>query len=120
MTDWTRSRYRLRHEPSKLKGIEMMRYVNGGMIPKSVGPGRVLMHNHVRHGIGWGCGINGFRAWTDNKPPAGFVLCPCGWAVKRHVAAWRDPSHRRRMQRWVRAEERRILDWIAGKGPPPD
>jgi hypothetical protein len=34
----------------------------------------------------WRCGVNGFRAWTDAKPPPGFVLCPCGWAGLKHYA----------------------------------
>jgi hypothetical protein len=86
------------------------------VLPRTITAGRVLMHNHITHGRGWGCGINGFRAWSDVKPPPGFVLCPCGWAGLKHyarrdhVAAWRDPTDRRRMQRWVRAEER---SWAA-------
>jgi hypothetical protein len=41
-------------------------------------------------------GVNGFRAWTADKPPPGFVLCPCGYAglkhyaFKDHVAAYRE------------------------------
>ena len=31
----------------------------------------------------------GFRAWTDAKRPAGFVLCPCRWSGLRHYAARR-------------------------------
>jgi hypothetical protein len=90
-----------------------VRYVNGTTIPKSIQEGRVLMHNMVRHGSNWECGINGFRAWTATKPFPGFVLCPCGWAglkhyaTKGHVAVWRDPAGRRRIQRWVKAEELR-------------
>jgi len=41
----------------------MKRYINVGMVPKSVGAGRVLMHNHVRHTVDMPCGVNGFRAW---------------------------------------------------------
>jgi hypothetical protein len=55
-----------------------MRYVNGGTVPKSIGPGRKLMHNHVIHTVDMPVGVNGFRAWTDTKVPAGFIRCPCG------------------------------------------
>jgi hypothetical protein len=47
------------------------RYVAGGMVPKTIGPGRVLMHNHVIHGTGWGCGIeaNAGEADSTGLPP---------------------------------------------------
>jgi len=92
---------------------ERVRYVKGGTVPKSVGPGRVLMHNHVMHGPRWPTGMNGFRAWTAKKLYVGFVLCPCGYAGlkhyawREHVKCWRDPKKRSAMERWVRAEERR-------------
>jgi hypothetical protein len=95
-----------------------VRYVQGGMVPQSVAAGRVLMHNDVWHGPYWGCGIRGFRAWTALKPPAGFVLCPCGYAGLKHYAnkdyvkEWRDPKTRARMQRGIRQTER---EW----GVPP-
>jgi hypothetical protein len=56
-----------------------MRYVYF-RIPKSVGPGRVLCHNHVKHTS------NDFRAWTDAEPPPNFVKCPCGWSGLPHYA----------------------------------
>jgi hypothetical protein len=62
------------------------RYINGDSVPKSVGAGRVLCHNHVQHTVDMPCGANGFRAWTDTKPPAGFVKCPCGWSGLPHYA----------------------------------
>jgi len=62
-----------------------MRYLM--RVPKSVGPGRVLMHNHIRHSIDMPCGVNGFRAWRDTKPFPGFVKCPCGWSGLPHYAA---------------------------------
>jgi hypothetical protein len=43
------------------------------------------------------------------------VLCPCGhaglkhYALKGHVAVWRDPKRRKATERWVRAEEQRLL-----------
>jgi hypothetical protein len=74
------------------------RYVSG--VPKSVGKGRVLMHNHVIHGPNWPTGVNEFRAWTDDKPPEAFAPCPCGWAglshyaSEGHVQAYRDNPER--------------------------
>jgi hypothetical protein len=44
------------------------------------------MHNHVVHSTHWRVGVNGFRVWTDNKPPADFVPCPCGYAGLQHYA----------------------------------
>jgi hypothetical protein len=48
-----------------------MKYVP--YIPRKIPPGKVLMHNHIMHGPDWEPGINGFRAWVDDKPPEGFV-----------------------------------------------
>jgi len=55
-------------------------YVDVGTVPYSVPEGRVLMHNHVQHDADTPSGTNGFRGWTDSKPPPGFVRCHCGWA----------------------------------------
>src|SRR5689334_19852182 len=88
-----------------------VRYVRVGTIPNKISLGRVLMHNIVMHGPYWGCGINGFRAWTADKPYKGMVLCPCGYAGikhyadREHVQAWRDPKRRKALERWVRAQE---------------
>jgi len=82
--------------------------------PKSIGKGRVLMHNNVNHGPNWPTGPNGFRAWTDEKPPLGFILCPCGWAglphyaLESHVQAYR--GNPKRYQRGVRALEKKHAD----------
>jgi hypothetical protein len=83
-----------------------LRYVNGGTLPKSVGRGRVLMHSHVIHSPDMVCGTNGFRGWTDTRPPAGFVLCPCGWAGLEHYAH-RDhvAAYRRNPKDWHTARE---------------
>jgi len=62
------------------------RYVEAFRIPQSVGAGRVLMHNHIRHTINHPNGINGFRAWTDSKRPPGFQSCRCGWSGLPHYA----------------------------------
>src|SRR5262245_57480673 len=61
-----------------------MRYVRGGTVPRTIPPGRVLMHNHVQHTVDMSCGLNGFRCWTDDKPPRGFVRCKCGYAGLPH------------------------------------
>jgi hypothetical protein len=57
-------------------------------VPKSVGAGRVLCHNHVKHTDDMPCGFNGFRAWTCDAAgkPRGFVKCPCGWSGMPHYA----------------------------------
>jgi hypothetical protein len=73
------------------------RYVRSSVptVPKSISEGRVLCHNHVRHGADTPSGHNGFRAWTDTAIPEGFVKCPCGYAalphyaVRRHVSVYR-------------------------------
>jgi hypothetical protein len=73
------------------------------------------MHNHVWPGPNCPCGVNGFRCWTADKPFKNFVLCPCGYAglkhyaAKDHVAAWRDPKRRKRMERSMNAQARRQL-----------
>jgi hypothetical protein len=89
------------------------RYVRMLSVPKTVSAGRVLVHNDVLHGPNWGCGQNGFRAWTDTKPPPGFVLCPCGYAGLKHYAARKFVRHYRqnpaRYKRKVRAMERSML-----------
>ena len=46
-------------------------YVDVGTVPYSVPEGRVLMHNHVLHGVDTPSGTNGFHGWTDSKPPPG-------------------------------------------------
>ena len=84
-------------------------FING--FPKSIGKGRVLMHNNVNHGPNWPTGPNGFRAWTDEKPPLGFILCPCGWAglphyaLESHVQAYR--GNPKRYQRGVKQLEKK-------------
>jgi hypothetical protein len=67
------------------------RYVAGDTVPKSVGLGRVLIHNHLRHWIDQPCGVNGFRAWTDTRPPSGFKRCGCGWSGLSHYSI--DPEY---------------------------
>jgi hypothetical protein len=64
------------------------RYIRMDAVPKSVGAGRVLCHNHVRHTVDMPCGLNGFRAWTCEavEKPKGFVKCNCGWSGLPHYA----------------------------------
>jgi hypothetical protein len=64
----------------KRLGVQM------GSVPKSVGVGCVLCHNHIQHTADTPCGENGFRAWTDIKPPPNFAPCPCGWSGLPHYA----------------------------------
>ncbi len=61
-----------------------VRYVGALRVPRSIAPGRVLMHNHAQHSLDTPCGVNGFRAWTDTEPPPEFVKCPCGWSGLPH------------------------------------
>jgi hypothetical protein len=62
-------------------------YVAAFHVPRRIAPGRVLMHNHVRHTRDMPYGLNGFRAWYENKPPKGFKKCSCGWSGLPHYAA---------------------------------
>jgi hypothetical protein len=68
------------------------RYINSGTVGKSVGAGRLLMHNHVRHTIDMPCGVNGFRAWTETKRPSHFKRCHCGWSGLPHYS--QSPDYR--------------------------
>lgn len=87
------------------------RAVRGGTVPKKIPDGMLLHHNHVMHGPGWSCGINGFHAWFSPHRFKGFILCPCGWvplkhyALRGYVKAIRE--HPMRQKRWVAAETRR-------------
>jgi hypothetical protein len=45
----------------------MRRYVNGGAVPKSVGVGRKLMHNHIRHTVDIPAASTGFAAGPTPK-----------------------------------------------------
>jgi hypothetical protein len=65
----------------------MIRYLE--KIPKKLGAGRVLMHNHIRHTVNMPSGVNGFRFWTDTEAPAGFHLCKCGWSGLPHYSSMR-------------------------------
>jgi hypothetical protein len=95
-----------------------MRYVSMMQVPRAVGPGRVLMHNHVRHSVDMPCGVNGFRAWTDTEPPTGFVQCPCGWSGLPHYAAHShvEASKGRRRGRKLEASHPRRLLVLASPG----
>jgi len=48
--------------------------------------GRVLLHNHIRHGPRTPCGPSGFRWWTAPEVPEGFEHCGCGWMGLPHYA----------------------------------
>lgn len=87
------------------------RGVRMNTVPKSIGPGRVLCHSHVQHTVDMPSSLNGFRGWTDKRPPANFVSCPCGWSGLPHFAR-RDHVEVMRTQpaylRWTVAE---LLAW---------
>jgi hypothetical protein len=86
--------------------IMITRYINMLTVPKSVGPGRVLCHNHVQHTVDMPCGLNGFRAWTCDaaEKPQGFVKCGCGWSGLPHCAL--RHLNRTRTSRFVAASLR--------------
>lgn len=63
-----------------------IRYVKAETIPKSVGAGRVLYHNHIQHGPNTPVGLNGFRACTSDEIPKGYVKCRCKWSGLLHYA----------------------------------
>lgn len=77
------------------------RYVRMGTLPKSVPIGRVLCHNHVQHTVDMPCALNGFRAWTDTKPPPNFVKRPCGWSGLPHFALRDHVEVVRRRPSWL-------------------
>jgi hypothetical protein len=64
----------------------MQRYVNGNTVPRSVGKGRFLYHNHIRHAVNSPCGLLGFRGWTDSVLDEDFEPCRCGWAGLPHYS----------------------------------
>ena len=82
------------------------RYVCSGIVPTTIGKGRVLMHNHIKHDKHTPCGVNGFRAWTDSSPPEHFVLCECGWSGLPHYRRREVGDVRRRL-----APEEEIKAW---------
>ncbi len=60
--------------------------------PRTVNPGRVLMHNHIQHTAQMPNGWRGFRAWTDTQIPGGFKPCHCGWSGLPHYST--DPDYK--------------------------
>lgn len=57
----------------------MQRYLS--QTPRTVKPGRIVVHNHVRPVEP--LGLNGFRAWTDEATPKDYAVepCSCDWAA---------------------------------------
>jgi hypothetical protein len=83
----------IRRRPRKrsiMKRSDHPRYIKDGTVPQSIGKGRALMHNHIRHSLDMPSGENGFRAWTDDRPPLGFKWCGCGWSGLPHYSATPD------------------------------
>jgi len=80
--------YEAQPRPEPPKPDDGRQYVDGGKLPKSVAPGRVLAHNHVQHNKTTPCGERGFRAWTwpASRVPPNFKQCDCGWSGLPHVA----------------------------------
>ena len=57
-----------------------------GTVLQSIGKGRALMHDHIRHSLDMPSSENGFRAWTDDRPPLGFKRYGCGWSGLPHYS----------------------------------
>jgi hypothetical protein len=77
-------------ERSIMKRSDHPRYVKDGTVPQSIGKGRALMHNHIRHSLDMPSGENGFRAWMDDRRLLGFKRCGCGWSGLPHYSATPD------------------------------
>ena len=57
---------------------EDMEYLNYlAHVPKSVPPGKIVVHNNVRPTKQ--LGMRGFRAWLAEPSPR-YEVCPCEWA----------------------------------------
>jgi hypothetical protein len=65
--------------------LKQMRYV--AYLPRKLQRG-TLCHNSIRHTLDMPPGVNGFRAWFEDKPPAEFKPCRCGWSGLPHFSAW--------------------------------
>jgi len=61
-------------------------------IPKSVLPGKIVVHNRVRPTMR--LNARGFRAWLAEPSPGDYAVevCPCGWAPHLGVH-YRVPGH---------------------------
>jgi hypothetical protein len=72
------------------------RYV-GLSIPRTIPPGRVLVHNHVRP-EGFHArtvpDFQGFRVWFQDPAPRRLRRCRCGWAphLAHHFLVARTPT----------------------------
>jgi hypothetical protein len=89
---------------ARTKSKARRRYTIGMMVPKSIGVGRKLMHNSITHTIDTPCGVNGFRSWTDVRPPSSFKRCRCGWSGLPHFSG--QPNYRCEPGSWEALEEK--------------
>jgi hypothetical protein len=66
------------------KKSDGMRYLTKR--PRSIAPGRVLVHNHISHTVDMESGENGFRFWTlpEGELSRHFKRCKCGWSGLPH------------------------------------
>ncbi len=55
--------------------MEYLNYLSD--VPKSVPPGKIVVHNDVRPTKQFG--VRGFRAWLVEPSPQ-YEVCPCEWA----------------------------------------
>ena len=68
-------------------GEEQRRYI--AYVPRKMQRGK-LCHNSVPHTADMVPGVNGFRAWFEDKPPKKFKLCGCGWSRLPHFSTASD------------------------------
>jgi prophage regulatory protein len=79
--EWIAARIKARDQ----SGASARCYLPGGCLPRSIPPGRVLVHNSVGHAVTTASGVNGFRAWTEPEPAGPErVKCECGWSGLLH------------------------------------
>ncbi len=64
-----------RTEQAEDEDMEYLTYLSH--VPKSVPPGKIVVHNNVRPTKQ--LGVRGFRAWLAEPSPR-YEVCPCEWA----------------------------------------
>ena len=64
-----------RTEQAEDEDMEHFNYLSD--VPKSVPPGKIVVHNNVRPTRQ--LGMRGFRAWLVEPSPQ-YEICPCEWA----------------------------------------
>lgn len=73
---------------------EGRRYHDKIEVPRTVPAGRVLAHNHVRHGFLTPHGMRGFRCWTWPKDQV-IIQPPCESCASASRMYWNEPRQPR-------------------------